>query len=73
MSSPKHAVRGEHMARLILRDLGCPLTLREEIARMVRFHGRPVFLLEREQPEIEVIRLSGLLVNRLLYLFCPRR
>lgn len=67
--SPKHAVKGEHVARAVLRDLGCDLTTREEIARLVRYHGRPVFLLERDEPTHEVVRLSWLVSNRLLYLF----
>ncbi len=69
ITSPKHAVKGEHLARLILRELGCPLVLREEIARMVRFHGRPVFLLEKPDPVREVVLHSWWLSNRLLYLF----
>jgi HD domain len=67
--SPQHAVKGEHIARGILRDLGCDLTTREEIARLVRYHGRPAFLLERANPTHEVVRLSWLVNNRLLYLF----
>jgi predicted kinase len=67
--SPKHAVRGEHLVRGILRDLGCDLATREEIARLVRYHGRPAFLLERAEPSIEVVRLSWVVNNRLLYLF----
>lgn len=67
--SPKHAVKGEHIARSVLRDLGCDLVTREEIARLVRYHGRPVFLLEKDQPTHEVVRLSWLLNNRLLFLF----
>lgn len=43
--------------------------MREEIAALVRFHGRPPFLLEKEKPEREVISLSWLVNNRLLYLF----
>lgn len=69
VTSPKHAVKGEHEARNILRELDCDLATREEIARMVRYHGRPAFLLERQEPTHEVIRLSWLLNNRLLYLF----
>lgn len=69
VTSPKHAVKGEHVTRSILRDLGCDLATREEIARLVRFHGRPAFLLERDEPTHEVIRLSWLVSNRLLYLF----
>ena len=67
--SPKHAVKGEHVARQLLREMGCNLATRERIARLVRYHGRPVFLTEREEPINEVIRLSWLLNNRLLYLF----
>ncbi|HCS54001.1 AAA family ATPase [Rubinisphaera sp.] len=67
--SPKHAVKGEHVARKVLRELECDLATREEIARLVRYHGRPAFLLEREEPTHEVIRLSWLVNNKLLYLF----
>ena len=49
ITSPKHAIKGEHLARSVLRDLGCDLAVREEIARMVRFHGRPAFLLEKSE------------------------
>ncbi len=67
--SPKHAVKGEQMARSILRGLECDLETRESICRMVRYHGRPVFLLERSDPVEEVVRLSWVVDNRLLYLF----
>lgn len=67
--SPKHAVKGEQVARNILRDLGCDLLTREQIARLVRYHGRPAFLLDRPEPVYEVVRLSWLVSNRLLYLF----
>ncbi len=69
ITSPKHAIKGEHLARAVLRDLGCDLADREEIARMVRFHGRPAFLLERSEPSHEVVSLSWSVCNRLLYLF----
>jgi predicted kinase len=69
ITSPKHAVKGEHLARSALREVGCPLPVREQIARMVRFHGRPAFLLERAEPAHEVVSLSWLVNNRLLYLF----
>jgi len=69
ITSPKHAVKGEHLVRGVLRDLECDLATREQIARLVRYHGRPAFLLEREEPTHEVVRLSWLVENRLLYLF----
>jgi len=67
--SPKHALVGMKLSRTLLRELGCPLSVREEIAALVRFHGRPPYLLEKTEPAQEVITLSWLLNNRLLYLF----
>jgi predicted kinase len=69
IQSPKHAIKGERLARNVLRESGCDLATREEIARLVRFHGRPAFLLEKPDPSQEVISLSWLLSNKLLYLF----
>lgn len=67
--SPKHALIGAAITRRVLRDLGCDLTTREEIVALVRYHGRPPYLLEKEKSENEVIYLSWLVNNRLLYLF----
>jgi len=67
--SPKHAVKGEYIARAVLRDLNCDLGTREKIAKLVRYHGRPAFLMERDNPTHEVVKLSWVLNNRLLYLF----
>lgn len=69
IQSPKHAIKGERLARSILRELGCDLRTREEIARLVRFHGRPAFLLEKPDPSHEIISLSWLVNHKLLYLF----
>lgn len=69
VTSPKHAIKGEHLARSVLRELGCELNVREEICRLVRFHGRPAFLLERSNPVHEVVSLSWLVNNKLLYFF----
>lgn len=67
--SPKHSMKGEHLTRNVLRDVGADLLTREAIARQVRYHGRPTFLAEREQPEHEIVRMSWLANNRWLYLF----
>jgi len=67
--SPKHALVGAEIARRVLRELECDLVTREGIAALVRFHGRPPYLLEKAKPEYEVISLSWLVNNRLLYLF----
>ena len=67
--SPKHALVGMEIGRTALRDLGCDLDVREEIAALVRYHGRPPYLLEKPDPAHEVISLSWLVSHRLLYLF----
>ena len=67
--SPKHAAVGAEIARRALRELGCDLELREAICALVTYHGRPPFLLEKSNPDLEVIRISWLVSNRLLYLF----
>jgi len=67
--SPKHSAVGAEITRGVLRELGCDLVTREQITALVRFHGRPPFLLEKPSPEHEVIYLSWLVNNRLLYLF----
>lgn len=67
--SPRHAQVGAEIARRELRALGCDLVTREEIVSLVRYHGRPTFLLEKEKPELEVIDLSWRVSNRHLYLF----
>jgi predicted kinase len=69
IQSPKHAIKGEQLARQVLRDLNCDIPTRETITQLVRYHGRPAFLLERSSPGHEVISLSWLVTNRLLYFF----
>jgi predicted kinase len=67
--SPKHALAGASIGRSVLRNLGCDLALREEILALVRYHGRPPFLLEKPDPAGEIIKLSWLVDHRLLYQF----
>ena len=67
--SPRHALVGTKIARHVLRELECDHVTREKISALVRFHGRPPFLLEKEKPEHEVISLSWQVNNGLLYLF----
>src|SRR5262245_41241568 len=58
--SPKHALVGAEIARRVLRELQCDLRTREEITSLVRYHGRPPYILEKEKPETEVVHLSWL-------------
>ena len=67
--SPKHALKGERMARRILMELETPLPMREEVTQLVSYHGRPVFLIHHKNPQREVISLSWKVNHRLLHLF----
>lgn len=57
--SPRHAKKGEYTARQILyRDLAAPFAVREAIAKLVRWHGLPLWAIEKEQPAHAAIATS---------------
>jgi predicted kinase len=61
--SPGHAVKGEMLARrIIYKDMGLgvpvPFCIREAIAKLVRFHGLPLFFIEKPNPAKAVIGAS---------------
>ncbi|HOV26316.1 MAG TPA: AAA family ATPase [Pseudobacteroides sp.] len=61
--SPGHAVKGEMEARrIIYKDMGLgistPFSIRETIAKLVRFHGLPLFFIEKPNPAKAVIGAS---------------
>jgi len=67
--SPRHAKRGESTVRSMLyREWETPFEIREQIAKLVRHHGLPLFVLEQEKPERSVIKASLVLDTSLLYL-----
>lgn len=69
LRAPRHALVGAGIARKVLRELACPIELREAIVGLVRYHGRPPHLLEKANPESTVIETSWFANNRLLHLF----
>lgn len=62
VTSRGHARKGELRARSILWEgdglPAAPFAVRERIARIVRHHGLPLWFLERERPEREIIAAS---------------
>ena len=61
--SPRHAKKGEHTARQILYcDLAAPFAVREAVAKLVRWHGLPLWAIEKPQPEHAAI-VAALQVN----------
>lgn len=63
--SPGHAKKGEFTARVILyREVPTPTYIREQITKLVRFHGLPLWALDKEAPGKEVIYTSQVVNNK---------
>ncbi len=61
--SPKHAKKGEFTARkLLYKDIKTPFRIREQITKLVRLHGLPIWAIQKSNPNKEVINAS-LVVN----------
>lgn len=60
ITSRGHAVKGQSLARRILYmgQFNIPFMIREIIVKLVRFHGLPIFFLEKENPIKAVIEAS---------------
>ena len=57
--SPRHAKKGEYTARQILyRDLAAPFAVREAVAKLVRWHGLPLWAIEKAHPAHAAIATS---------------
>lgn len=59
--SPRHALRGERLARALLWQgvpEPVPFDLRERIAKLVRYHGLPLWFLDRSDPNRSLISAS---------------
>ena len=69
ITSPKHAKLGEFTARRILyKDIKTPFRIREEICKLVRLHGLPLWAIEKEDPKKAVIYASQVVNTKLLSL-----
>lgn len=67
--SPGHAKKGEITTRSILyRDFECGFSKREHICKLVRHHGLPLWIFEKQQPIKSIIESSLISNNYLLYL-----
>ncbi|AOM42440.1 AAA family ATPase [Xenorhabdus hominickii] len=57
--SPGHARKGELTARQILfQQIPVPFAIREQIAALVRFHGLPLWLMEKPNPQKALLAAS---------------
>jgi predicted kinase len=67
ITSPRHAKVGEQIARRLLWEVD--FDTRETICALIRFHGLPIWAMEKPNPNAAVAASSLRLNNQLLYLF----
>ena len=59
ITSKGHAKKGERTVRQILyREIPTPFAIREAIAKLVRYHGLPLWIFEKENPEKALYQAS---------------
>lgn len=69
ITSAGHARKGEGRARQILyREVPAPFTIREQIAKLVRYHGLPLWVFDKPDPQRAAIIASLEVDTRLLAL-----
>jgi len=67
VTSKGHSKRGESTTRDILyKDIPTPFFIREHICNLVRFHGTPLWSINRNDPNKSVIEVSMLVNTKLL-------
>ena len=70
ITSNAHSKKGEKTARSILyRDIKTPIRIREHICKLIRHHGLPIWAIEKENPQFEVVSASLKLDTEMLALF----
>jgi len=69
IKSPRHAVYGESTIRnMLYKDMVAPYDIREQIAKLVRWHGLPFWVIETNTSVKKVINASLQVDTFLLYL-----
>ncbi len=70
--SPKHTIVGEKIfRRLAYREaerFGLTFSQRELVAKLIRFHGLPLWFWTKKQPELDLCKAAESIPLRLLYL-----
>jgi predicted kinase len=58
ITSAGHAKKGEKLARRILAEFDLKFAQREQICKLVRHHGLPLWFLEKPNPEKAIVKAS---------------
>lgn len=70
ITSRGHAKKGEYTARAILyRDIKTPFDIREAVAKLVRYHGLPLWVFEKPNPQKALLKASLEVNLKHLYIF----
>lgn len=70
ITSKNHAKKGEKTTRVILyKDIPTPFKVREQICKLVRYHGFPIWAMDREDLAKETIAVALKVNTKLLALF----
>jgi len=69
ISARGHALRGEYTARAILyRDQLAPFYIREAVTKLVRYHGFPIWALDKFDSQRKLLKASLEIDTQLLYI-----
>jgi len=59
ITSKGHAKKGEYTARTILyKEIKTPFLIREQVAKLVRYHGLPLWIFEKPNPQKALLKAS---------------
>lgn len=59
ITSKGHAKKGEYTVRVLLYDnVPAPFAIREAVAKLVRYHGLPLWIFEKENPQQALLQAS---------------
>jgi putative nucleotidyltransferase with HDIG domain len=58
LTSRGHSRKGEAIARVMLWEMGLPISIREQVTALIRYHQLPFFLVEKPDSERLLFRIS---------------
>lgn len=69
ITSPKHAIKGAYTTQSILyQSINTPFNIRQTISKLVRYHGLPLWFLEKRDTQRAVLKAAEEVNLRYLYL-----
>lgn len=69
ISAPKHAKKGEYTTRELLYQEQVPFSVREQVCKIVRWHGVPLWTIDKGDPKKSVLKSSLHIPNKWLAMF----